>query len=120
MISSSPPELRQVEQLVDRDVLLDGAEGHARRADDLVHAEVPEQRLVLGLFTRAMVRGTSKWCLAIWQMTRLSSSSPVTAATMSARFAPASPRCLPSQPSCAMTMLPISSAICRARARPSP
>ena len=42
-----------------------------------------------GLFTRAIVRGTSKWCFAIWQMTRLSSSSPVTAATMSARFEPA-------------------------------
>ena len=42
----------------------------------------------LGLLTRAIVRGTSKWCLAIWQMTRLSSSSPVTAATMSARLAP--------------------------------
>ena len=41
----------------------------------------------LGLLTRAIVRGTSKWCLAIWQITRLSSSSPVTAATMSARFA---------------------------------
>ena len=40
-------ELRQVEQLVDRDVLLDGASDHARRADDLVHAEVPEELLVL-------------------------------------------------------------------------
>jgi len=29
----------QVEQLVDRDVLLDGAEGHPGRTDDLVDAE---------------------------------------------------------------------------------
>ena len=69
----------------------------------------------LGLLTRAIVRGTSKWCLAIWQMTRLSSSSPVTAATTSARLQPASPRYLPSQPSWAMTIEPISSAICCAR-----
>ena len=48
MISSSPPpERREVEQLVDRDVLLDRAEDHPRRADHLVDAEVPEQRLVL-------------------------------------------------------------------------
>ena len=40
-------EGRQVEQLVDRDVLLDRAEDHPRRADQLVDAEVPEQRLVL-------------------------------------------------------------------------
>ena len=40
-----------------------------------------------GLLTRAIVLGTSKWCFAIWQITRLSSSSPVTAATMSARLA---------------------------------
>ena len=39
-------ELGQVEQLVDRDVLLDGRQRHARRADDLVHAEVPEELLV--------------------------------------------------------------------------
>ena len=69
-----------------------------------------------GLLTRAMVRGTSKWCLAIWHTTRLSSSSPVTAATMPARLAPASSRCLPSQPSRLSTMEPTSSAICRARA----
>ena len=71
----------------------------------------------LGLLTRAIVRGTSKWCLAIWQITRLSSSSPVTAATMSARLAPASARYLPSQPSWARTIEPISSAIWSARAR---
>ena len=74
-------------------------------------------RSFFGLLTRAIVRGTSKWCFAIWQMTRLSSSSPVTAATMSARFAPASWRYLPSQPSCEMTTDPISSAICPARVR---
>src|SRR5262245_36016503 len=34
-----------------------------------------------GLFTRAMVRFTRKRALASWQMTRLSSSSPVTATT---------------------------------------
>ena len=68
-----------------------------------------------GLLTRAIVRGTSKWCLAIWQITRLSSSSPVTAATMSARLAPASARYLPSQPSWEMTIEPISSAIWLAR-----
>ena len=42
-------ERRQVEQLVDRDVLLDGAEDHPGGADDLVDAEVPEQPLVLGV-----------------------------------------------------------------------
>ena len=42
-------ERRQVEQLVDRDVLLDRAEDHPRRADELVDAEVLEQRLVLGV-----------------------------------------------------------------------
>ena len=31
---------------MDRDVLLDGRQHHARRADDLVHAEVPEEVLV--------------------------------------------------------------------------
>jgi hypothetical protein len=108
-------EARQVEQLVDRDVLLDRAEDHPRRADQLVDAEVPEQRLVLGVVDARDRRGTSKWCLAIWQMTRLSSSSPVTAATTSARLQPASARYLPSQPSWAMTIEPISSAICRAR-----
>ncbi len=71
----------------------------------------------LGLLTRAIVRGTLKWCLAIWQMTRLSSSSPVTAATMSALFAPAWPRYLPSEPSWEITIDPISSVICAARAR---
>ncbi len=40
-------ERGEVEQLVDRDVLLDGAEDHPGRTDDLVHAEVAEQRLVL-------------------------------------------------------------------------
>ena len=42
-------ERRQVEQLVDRDVLLDRAQDHPGRADQLVHAEVPEERLVLGV-----------------------------------------------------------------------
>ena len=49
MISSSPSERREVEQLVDRDVLLDRAQDHPRRADDLVDAEVPEELLVLGV-----------------------------------------------------------------------
>ena len=42
-------ELGEVEQLVDRDVLLDRRERHARGADDLVHAEVPEELLVAGV-----------------------------------------------------------------------
>ena len=42
-------ERGQMEQLVDRDVLFDRAEDHPRRADQLVDAEVPEQRLVLGV-----------------------------------------------------------------------
>ena len=42
-------EGRQVEQLVDRDVLLDRAQDHPGRADQLVDAEVPEERLVLGV-----------------------------------------------------------------------
>ena len=39
-------EGREMEQLVDRDVLLDRAEDHPGRADQLVDAEVLEQRLV--------------------------------------------------------------------------
>ena len=35
-----------MQQFVDRDVLLDGSQRHARRADDLIHPEVPEERLV--------------------------------------------------------------------------
>ena len=42
-----------------------------------------------GLFTRATTRGTPNSCLASSDTTRLSSSSPVTAATTSARSAPA-------------------------------
>ena len=42
-------EGRQVEQLVDRDVLLDRAQDHPGRADELVDAEVAEERLVLGV-----------------------------------------------------------------------
>ena len=42
-------ERREVEQLVDRDVLLDRAQDHPGRADQLVDAEVPEERLVLGV-----------------------------------------------------------------------
>jgi hypothetical protein len=38
-----------MEQLVDRDVGLDRAENHARRRHDLVHAEVLEEALVLGV-----------------------------------------------------------------------
>ena len=37
----------QVEQLVDRDVLLDRAQDHPGRADQLVHAEMAEEGLVL-------------------------------------------------------------------------
>ena len=108
-------ERRQMEQLVDRDVLFDRAQDHPGRADSSSTPRCRKSASFLGLLTRAMVRGTSKWCFAIWQMTRLSSSSPVTAATTSARLQPASARYLPSQPSCAMTIEPISSAICRAR-----
>jgi hypothetical protein len=42
-------ERGQVEQLGDRDVLLDRAEDHPGGADDLVDAQVPEQLLVLGV-----------------------------------------------------------------------
>ena len=42
-------ERREVEQLVDRDVLLDRAEDHPGRADQLVDAEVAEELLVLGV-----------------------------------------------------------------------
>ena len=42
-------ELREVEQLVDRDVLLDGGQDHAGRADDLVDAQVAEEPLVAGI-----------------------------------------------------------------------
>ena len=42
-------EGREMEQLVDRDVLLDRAQDHPRRADQLVDAEMAEERLVLGV-----------------------------------------------------------------------
>src|SRR5664279_2457406 len=41
-------EHREVEQLVDRDIGLDRAQDHARRRDDLIHAEMLEEALVLG------------------------------------------------------------------------
>ena len=47
---------------------------------------------LLGLFTRATTRGTPNSCLASNEITRLSSSSPVTAATTSASAAPAAAR----------------------------
>ena len=42
-----------------------------------------------GLLTRAMIREQRYFSLAIWQMRRLSSSSPVTAMVRSARLMPA-------------------------------
>ena len=42
-----------------------------------------------GLLTRAMIRSTSYFSRATWQISMLSSSSPVTAITMSARWIPA-------------------------------
>jgi hypothetical protein len=42
-----------------------------------------------GLLTRAMIRSQRYFSLAIWQMRTLSSSSPVTAMTRSARWMPA-------------------------------
>ncbi len=45
-----------------------------------------------GLFTRAMIRSTRYFSLATWQISMLSSSSPVTAITMSARWIPARSR----------------------------
>src|SRR5215216_5928065 len=42
-----------------------------------------------GLLTRAMIRSQRYFSLATWQMSRLSSSSPVTATTRSARWMPA-------------------------------
>src|SRR6188768_1892958 len=69
-----------------------------------------------GALTRAIERGTLKRIFATWQAARFTASSPVTAATTSARPMPASAWYRPSQPSLAMTMLPSSSAIWRARA----
>ncbi len=45
-----------------------------------------------GLLTRAMIRSTRYFSLATWQISMLSSSSPVTAITMSARWIPARSR----------------------------
>jgi len=42
-----------------------------------------------GLFTRAMTRFAPHFSFASWLMMRLSSSSPVTASTASARWQPA-------------------------------
>src|SRR3954454_10361835 len=42
-----------------------------------------------GLLTRAMIRSQRYFSLATWQISRLSSSSPVTATTRSARWMPA-------------------------------
>ena len=63
----------------------------------------------LGLFTRATARGTPKATLASWQATRLSSSSPVTAAKTSARATPASSWNASSQPSPWMMRAPAGS-----------
>ena len=45
--------------------------------------------LFRGLFTRAMICSSMYFSLATWQISTLSSSSPVTAITMSAREIPA-------------------------------
>ena len=45
--------------------------------------------LFRGLFTRAMICSTMYFSLATWQISMLSSSSPVTVITMSARPIPA-------------------------------
>src|SRR5581483_6655114 len=52
----------------------------------------------LGSLTRAMVRGHLKTDLATWQITRLSSSVPVTDTRTSARLAPPSLRTLTREP----------------------
>ena len=52
-----------------------------------------------GLFTRATTLGTPNFSSAIWAMMMLSSSSPVTATTMSARPMPAFSRTQISVPS---------------------
>ena len=45
--------------------------------------------MLRGLLTRATIRSTPYFSLATWQMRMLSSSSPVTAMTRSARWMPA-------------------------------
>jgi hypothetical protein len=45
-----------------------------------------------GLLTRAITRSTPYLSFATWQISRLSSSSPVTAMTMPARWMPARSR----------------------------
>jgi len=56
-------ERREVEQLVDRDVLFDRAQDHPGRADQLVDPEMAEERSFLGLLTRAIVlaRRSGAW-----------------------------------------------------------
>ena len=70
-----------------------------------------------GLLMRAMVRGTLNFRLASRQTTRLSSSSPVTAMTASARFIPTWAKVLESQPSPTHTWSAPSSSIRKAARR---
>ena len=70
-----------------------------------------------GSLTRATVRGAWKFFFAIWQMTRLSSSSPVTATITSARPKPASAMIRTSHPSPCITTSPSCSAIAAWRRR---
>ena len=104
-----------MQQLVDRDVLLDRGECHARGADDLVHAQVAEQLLVLGVVD---ARDGARHVEVM--LGHLAHDEVVLVVTGhrghdAGTVCPASARCLPSQPSLLSTMLPSSSAICRAR-----
>jgi hypothetical protein len=67
-----------------------------------------KMRRLRGLFRRAMVRWTPKIFAAIWLMSRLVASSPVTAATTSARRQPAASRSEGREPSPRMTASPSS------------
>src|SRR5262245_49734525 len=64
-----------------------------------------------GLLTRATTRGTANSCLASRLMTRLSSSSPVTAATTSASAMPMTRRLLTSQASARCHSTPLGSPV---------
>src|SRR3954449_8581296 len=75
------------------------------------------QRRFRGLFTRAMMRSQRYFSRAIWQMRMLSSSSPVTAMTRSARWMPARSRTQSSVASPYWTACSSSSSTVRYRGR---
>src|SRR5262249_41077251 len=117
----------QVQELVDRDVLLDGAQDHPRGADQLVHAEVLEQLLVLRVVDPGdrprdveVVLGHLADDEVVFVVARdrrddVRSVGACLAGPRCAGWAPARARSWPPQPAWELTLEPISSAIWLAR-----